>query len=768
MAIAKYLPWDEFDLTICALRKQGLDQAGPVLEAMGVRAFTARFRPTISTPSGFAATFRGQRLIARHGPFDIQHSLDWTSSPLEALLALAAGRRYLYNQGNLNQNSRQGLLKLKTLLSNHIIAISEATRDILLRQGVRPGKVTKVYLGLDTESVGQDGTRSREGLLSVGQIIPLKRHEDAIHVLATLSPSFPELRLRIAGPVFDERYHQALRRLASDLGVSRRVDFLGVRDDVLQLMAGAQVLLHCADLEAFGWVILEAWSVGLPVVASQSNGPKEVVTHGQTGFLAPVGDISAYSDAVRVLLTSPGLADAIAAKARESLEEKYSARAMVDGIAEVYRCVAGRGQSGRASAEALPRPFPLHNSTEASCQVPRVMVGEANRSVILMSSEFPPGPGGIGTHAHQLSLGLVERGWKVTVLAPQDYAADWEVDAFNAAQPFDIIRLRRHSLKPLAAVYRYRELTQVVHSTRPDLLLATGDRSTWVVSRAAARFGLPWVAVGHGTEFNLPTRWERLLTRRAFEGASAVICVSEFTRSLMERAGIRCRHVYTVPNGADAGRFRVLPAAEVAKFRTDLGFDAEHLLLTVGNVTERKGQEVVIRALPRVLERFPRTHYLVAGLPTKRPEYEALASDLGITRHVHYLGRVGADELVRLLNACDLFVMTSRTTSTGDCEGYGIAVVEAALCGKPAVVSQGSGLSEAIVDGTTGVAVTQDDPVATADAITSLLFDEKDRTTMGQAALERARTELTWDQRVGQYDAVLRQNCRLGAALAAT
>jgi glycosyltransferase involved in cell wall biosynthesis len=354
MALAKYLPRDEFDLTICALRNQGLDEAGPVLEGLGVKAFVARFRPTLLTPSGIVATYRGQRLIARHGPFDIQHSLDWTSSPLEALLARAAGRRYLFSQGNLNQNGRRGLLRTKVLLSNHIIAISDATRDILPRYGVRRGNTTKVCLGLDLLDVGRAATRPRRGLLSVGHIIPLKRHEDAIRVLATLLPSFPDLRLRIAGPTYDERYHQSLCRLASDLGLSDRVEFLGVREDVLELMAAAQILLHCADPEAFGWVILEAWSVGLPVVVSQSSGPKEVVTHGQTGFLAPVGDIAAYAESVRALLISPGLADAIAARAREALERTYSARVMVEGIAEVYRRVVGRGGNSRVSREGAP------------------------------------------------------------------------------------------------------------------------------------------------------------------------------------------------------------------------------------------------------------------------------------------------------------------------------------------------------------------------------------------------------------------------------
>ena len=70
---------------------------------------------------------------------------------------------------------------------------------------------------------------------------------------------------------------------------------------------------------------------------------------------------------------------------------------------------------------------------------------------------------------------------------------------------------------------------------------------------------------------------------------------------------------------------------------------------------------------------------------------------------MHFLGRLESESLVKYVNACDLFMMTSRHTSTGDFEGYGIAVVEAAFCGKPAVVSRNSGLAEAIVDGGPGL-----------------------------------------------------------------
>jgi phosphatidylinositol alpha-1,6-mannosyltransferase len=149
-------------------------------------------------------------------------------------------------------------------------------------------------------------------------------------------------------------------------------------------------------------------------------------------------------------------------------------------------------------------------------------------------------------------------------------------------------------------------------------------------------------------------------------------------------------------------------------------------------------------------------HYLMAGLPTKEPEFGALARELGVAERVHFLGRVDTARLVRLLNVCDLFVMTSRHDAQGDFEGYGIAVVEAALCGRPAVVTGNSGLAEAIEDGTTGLCVPENDVDATAAAIQDLLRDPVRRRAMGAAARARALSEQTWDRRVGEYDDVLR------------
>jgi phosphatidylinositol alpha-1,6-mannosyltransferase len=376
---------------------------------------------------------------------------------------------------------------------------------------------------------------------------------------------------------------------------------------------------------------------------------------------------------------------------------------------------------------------------------------------LVVSTEFPPGPGGIGTHAFELARGLSRVGWSIVVMTSQDYATEREVVDFNRAQSFEVARLRPIPGFPIEGVYREAILTRLVRRHAPDILIASGSRAVLLAAARIAGRGLPWVAVGHGTEFGTTRGLEARAVRAAFRRAAAVVCVSEYTRQQMHRAGIRPMHERTIPNGADPDRFRVVPKTDAETARGLLGIPAGPLLVTVGNVTRRKGQDVVVRALPAILERFPDAHYAIAGLPTLGEEVRQLAAELGVSDHVHLLGRVDESRLVGLLNATDVFVMTSRRTPDGDFEGYGIAVVEAALCGCPAVVSADSGLAEAVEDGRTGLCVPQDDPASTARAVVALLGDEAGRRSAGRAARLRAEQEQTWSHRIALYDDLLRE-----------
>jgi len=378
--------------------------------------------------------------------------------------------------------------------------------------------------------------------------------------------------------------------------------------------------------------------------------------------------------------------------------------------------------------------------------------------LVILTSEFPPGPGGIGTHAFNIASELHRLGWQVTVIGRQDYVSRKEREYFNAALPFEMVSLRQWASTSIDGLYRWSTALDHLVRRRPDIVMVTGAVSAWV--GAALPRPVPLVTIGHGTELGL-TGWRGSLTRWAFQRADHVVCVSEFTRDYMLRKGVKPKNISVITNGADESSFFQLPQKQVAEFKQRKGFSGCHLILTVGHVSERKGQDIVIRALPKILRHVPGTHYVIVGLPTRQEAYQQLARELGVEDHVHFLGRVSPDELVHLYNACDIFVLTSRHTDDGDFEGYGIVVVEAALCGTPAVVAGGSGLSEAVRHGITGLVVPPESPDETAQAILQLLENESLRQRLASQAETLARTEQTWARRAEEYDALFRKLARL-------
>lgn len=373
--------------------------------------------------------------------------------------------------------------------------------------------------------------------------------------------------------------------------------------------------------------------------------------------------------------------------------------------------------------------------------------------VLILGSEFPPGPGGIGTHAYQLARHLTRQGWTVHVLTPQAYVTDDARSEFNRRQPFSVTTLPERNRGWMWWRDRLRLIDRTIRTFRPDLIIASGRRALWTVALAQRRYAIPWIAIGHGSEFLGQSRMTQLLTAQAVKRATAVVAVSNYTAQLVEQLVTPARMV-VIPNGADGERFNLQPPDEM--LQAALGVSEKRVLLTVGHVSERKAQDVVIRALPRVLAQHPDVVYVMVGLPTRQDLLQQLATELGVGDHIRFAGSVADDQLVDYYRLADLFVLVSRRAADGDVEGYGIVVQEAALCGKAALVSQGCGLTEAIEEGITGVSVPPDDPQATADAINALLSDETRLRAMGLRASELA-TQATWSDRVAAYDVLLQE-----------
>jgi glycosyltransferase involved in cell wall biosynthesis len=353
IALARHIPKDEFALTICALREKGEKEVTPELKDLGVNCLVAQFRP-LGQPRyhrQMISSLKDQARINQYGPFDIQHSLDFVSMPFEAFVARAQSRNYVFNHANLGENLQWRLLRVKAGLSKRVIAVSDSIAKLLEGHRVPRKKLRTVYLGIDLDEVDASvkslSDREKGLIISVGRISSEKRHEDAIRALAEIVRVVPDAHLKLVGGFSDTAYLERLRKLVVELGLEERVEFLGLRKDVLPLLKSAECLIHCCEAEAFGWVIVEAMSVGCPVVSCESEGPSNILQQAETGLLVRRRDIEGYASSVSKILTMPDLAAKLSTNGRKAVEDRFTSKTMVQGFRSVYEEIMHENRDSR-------------------------------------------------------------------------------------------------------------------------------------------------------------------------------------------------------------------------------------------------------------------------------------------------------------------------------------------------------------------------------------------------------------------------------------
>ena len=164
---------------------------------------------------------------------------------------------------------------------------------------------------------------------------------------------------------------------------------------------------------------------------------------------------------------------------------------------------------------------------------------------------------------------------------------------------------------------------------------------------------------------------------------------------------------------------------------------------------------MVLAALARLRERFPRIVYLVGGDGDDLPRLRRLAAELGVEAQVEFLGRLPDGKVkAALFERSDVFAMPVRRVGAS-VEGFGIVYAEAAWRGVPSLAGAEGGASDAVLDGKTGLVRRGDDAEAVLAALTTLLSDDGLRARMGEAARRRAREELAWTHALPRYLAAL-------------
>jgi len=231
---------------------------------------------------------------------------------------------------------RRKLWKFNTFISDGLVAVSNAIAKPIRHYYKK--EIVTVYNGIDVDAFikplsTKDALRSEFPALKdkrvvgmIAQIVPLKRHKLFLESMKEVLGQMGDVMFVVIGdsPDAEQLSLEDLRAYTQELGISDKVIFTGSRNDVPSLLKSFDVLVHPADREPFGRVIMEAMALGVPVVATASGGPSEIIEEGISGFLVGLGDKQGLVDHVIKLLKDEGLRQRIGEKGEERIRRHFN------------------------------------------------------------------------------------------------------------------------------------------------------------------------------------------------------------------------------------------------------------------------------------------------------------------------------------------------------------------------------------------------------------------------------------------------------------
>ena len=359
--------------------------------------------------------------------------------------------------------------------------------------------------------------------------------------------------------------------------------------------------------------------------------------------------------------------------------------------------------------------------------------------ILIVALDFPPARGGILEWSFQVALHLSDR-HEVRVLVAQQAGAG----VFDQGLPFPVVRYRTWSSTDRALLPLSGLLLRYCRQPAPDVVLCTHLSVAAGAYPLLERLGVPFAVVTYGRELHLPELMP--LVEATIRASCACIAVSRYTADVLIGQGVPPARIEVIPPGVPNALLESPVTPQSATWLRHLLPSDVPVILTVARLDERrKGHDTVLRAMPLILARVPRTVYVIAGDGRQRHEYAALAASLALGDHVLFTGLVSDDQRAALYDRCELFAMISREETGGDVEGFGIVFLEAAARGKPAVGGRSGGVPDAVVAGVTGLLVNPLRSDAVADACATLLLDRDLGIRLGLAGRARVRAAFTWD-----------------------
>lgn len=287
-----------------------------------------------------ASAVRLARFVREH-QIEIVHAHVARDYPLAALATGRSQAQLVLTRHVLFPLNR--IHKLTLRRTSRVIAVSQAVAESLYSSSIfGPEKIVTIHNGIDVDRFAgpaKDSATDRKLRIGmVGHMAPIKGQEDFVRAAAIVRAHRDDVEFIIAG---EDKSHSgenrvALERLISDLKMNHSIRLAGWVGEVANLLATLDVFVSSARSEPFGLSIVEAMAAGVPVVATASEGAREIIEDNQTGRLVPVGDIAAMGAAIINLLDDHVVRKRLADNARVRVHEQFSLDKMVERTVQVY------------------------------------------------------------------------------------------------------------------------------------------------------------------------------------------------------------------------------------------------------------------------------------------------------------------------------------------------------------------------------------------------------------------------------------------------
>ena len=363
--------------------------------------------------------------------------------------------------------------------------------------------------------------------------------------------------------------------------------------------------------------------------------------------------------------------------------------------------------------------------------------------VLFVTNDFGPRAGGIETFI----IGLIQRrpfGQTIVYTSFQENSAQFDAD-WLANYGVRVIRDRSKILLPtprvalhLRGIIRKEGITTAAFGAAAPLGLLSASMKRAGVLRT--------VALTHGHE----VWWAKvfpfnLLLRRIGSTVDVLTYLGEFTRKAISKA---------LSARAQSAMVKIAPGIDVEHFiptdasplRESLGLADKKVIVSVGRLVHRKGQDHLIEAMPEILKNVPRAHLLLVGEGPYREHLQNLVHQLKLESSVTFIGRIQYQDLPMYICVGDIFAMPSRSRLMGlEVEGLGIVYLEASSCGLPVLAGDSGGAPDAVILNETGLVVSGTDNQEIASAAVALLTNLEASQKMGRVGRQWIVDNWRWE-----------------------